>query len=261
SGSASTRPRSTGLGNVLGRVGSGLPVVALDGHMDTVGVGDHSNWTCDLPGRGAGGVAHGRGCAGDQEGAWRRRVHRGAHPQASRLRRRPAPGHRHRHGGGLRRPVCWKYLLEGRRPAPDLVVNTRHRPTSASTAASAAAWRWTSPTSGLPRTDSMPERGVQRGLQHRTRAWSRKPEPVSGQRPDRSRQGQRHHLRDPCRRPVALRGRRLRHPPPRPAAHRQGRPRRVGRRREIEAPWCAGTGAKVTGARLRGSRPAPACVT
>ena len=29
-----------GLGNVLGRVGSGRTVIALDGHVDTVGVGD-----------------------------------------------------------------------------------------------------------------------------------------------------------------------------------------------------------------------------
>ncbi len=29
-----------GLGNVLGRVGSGPTVIAIDGHLDTVGVGD-----------------------------------------------------------------------------------------------------------------------------------------------------------------------------------------------------------------------------
>jgi putative selenium metabolism hydrolase len=36
-----------GLGNVLGRVGSGPVVVAIDGHLDTVGVGDRSTWTRD----------------------------------------------------------------------------------------------------------------------------------------------------------------------------------------------------------------------
>ncbi len=36
-----------GLGNVLGRVGSGPVVMAIDGHLDTVGVGDPSTWTRD----------------------------------------------------------------------------------------------------------------------------------------------------------------------------------------------------------------------
>ncbi len=59
--------RIDGLGNVLGRVGSGPVVVAIDGHLDTVGVGDPSTWTRD-PYRGefADGVVFGRG-ASDQE--------------------------------------------------------------------------------------------------------------------------------------------------------------------------------------------------
>lgn len=56
-----------GFGNVLGRVGSGPKVVVLDGHLDTVGVGDRSTWTRD-PYAGAveDGVIYGRG-ASDQE--------------------------------------------------------------------------------------------------------------------------------------------------------------------------------------------------
>jgi putative selenium metabolism hydrolase len=59
-----------GLGNLLGRVGNGPVVVALDGHLDTVGVGDRSTWTRD-PYRGEvkDGVVYGRG-AGDQEGGF-----------------------------------------------------------------------------------------------------------------------------------------------------------------------------------------------
>ena len=59
--------RIDGLGNVLGRVGSGRSVIALDGHVDTVGVGDASTWTRD-PYRGElkDGIVYGRG-AGDQE--------------------------------------------------------------------------------------------------------------------------------------------------------------------------------------------------
>ncbi len=57
-----------GLGNVLGRVGHGPIVIAVDGHIDTVGVGDPSLWTRD-PYRGEvrDGIVYGRG-AGDQEG-------------------------------------------------------------------------------------------------------------------------------------------------------------------------------------------------
>ncbi|MGE3841563.1 MAG: M20/M25/M40 family metallo-hydrolase, partial [Vicinamibacterales bacterium] len=55
-----------GLGNVLGRVGNGPVVVALDGHVDTVGVGDRSTWTRDpYQGEVRDGVIYGRG-AGDQ---------------------------------------------------------------------------------------------------------------------------------------------------------------------------------------------------
>jgi putative selenium metabolism hydrolase len=57
-----------GLGNLLGRVGSGRTVIAFDGHVDTVGVGDPSTWRRD-PYRGeqTDGIVYGRG-AGDQEG-------------------------------------------------------------------------------------------------------------------------------------------------------------------------------------------------
>ncbi|MBP1605283.1 MAG: selenium metabolism hydrolase, partial [Acidobacteria bacterium] len=58
--------KTDGLGNVLGRVGSGSTVVAIDAHLDTVGVGDPSTWTRD-PYRGEvkDGVIYGRG-ASDQ---------------------------------------------------------------------------------------------------------------------------------------------------------------------------------------------------
>jgi putative selenium metabolism hydrolase len=59
--------RIDGLGNLLGRVGDGPVVIALDAHLDTVGVGDLSTWTRD-PYRGElrDGIVYGRG-AGDQE--------------------------------------------------------------------------------------------------------------------------------------------------------------------------------------------------
>ena len=56
-----------GLGNILGRVGSGKTVIAMDAHLDTVGVGDPSTWTRDpYKGELRDGIVYGRG-AGDQE--------------------------------------------------------------------------------------------------------------------------------------------------------------------------------------------------
>ncbi len=56
-----------GFGNVLGRVGDGPRVVAIDGHVDTVGVGDPGTWARDPYGGAVeGGVVYGRG-ASDQE--------------------------------------------------------------------------------------------------------------------------------------------------------------------------------------------------
>lgn len=58
-----------GLGNILGRIGSGKTVIAMDGHLDTVGVGDPSAWTRDpYQGEVKDGIIFGRG-ASDMEGA------------------------------------------------------------------------------------------------------------------------------------------------------------------------------------------------
>ena len=55
------------LGNILGRVGRGRTVIALDAHLDTVGVGDASTWKRDpYKGELRDGIVYGRG-AGDQE--------------------------------------------------------------------------------------------------------------------------------------------------------------------------------------------------
>jgi putative selenium metabolism hydrolase len=64
-----------GLGNVLGRVGSGPRVIAIDGHIDTVGVGDPAAWQCD-PYRGdlRDGIVYGRG-ASDQKAGIASAVH------------------------------------------------------------------------------------------------------------------------------------------------------------------------------------------
>jgi putative selenium metabolism hydrolase len=56
-------------GNLFGRVGKGKRLIAVDAHVDTVGIGDRSEWKHDpYKGKVAGGIVYGRG-AGDQRGA------------------------------------------------------------------------------------------------------------------------------------------------------------------------------------------------
>ncbi len=59
-----------GMGNVLGRVGSGPRVIAFDGHIDTVGVGDPSAWHFDpFDGKEDDDYVYGRGTS-DQTGGF-----------------------------------------------------------------------------------------------------------------------------------------------------------------------------------------------
>ncbi|MDZ7765991.1 MAG: M20/M25/M40 family metallo-hydrolase [Melioribacteraceae bacterium] len=56
------------LGNVIGRIGNGKKVIAIDGHMDTVDMGNMDNWDFDPLGGGIkDGFVHGRGSV-DQKG-------------------------------------------------------------------------------------------------------------------------------------------------------------------------------------------------
>ncbi|RLD60074.1 MAG: YgeY family selenium metabolism-linked hydrolase [Bacteroidetes bacterium] len=57
-----------GLGNVIGRIGNGKKILAIDGHMDTVDFGNLDNWDFDpLSGEVKEGYVYGRGSV-DQEG-------------------------------------------------------------------------------------------------------------------------------------------------------------------------------------------------
>ena len=113
-----------GMGNILGRVGIGKTVIAVDGHLDTVGVGDRSTWTRDpYQGDLKDGVIYGRG-ASDQEGGIAAGVH----------------GARIAKELGLLEGVqlwvtgtvmeedcdglCWQYILREKVLAPDVVVIT-----------------------------------------------------------------------------------------------------------------------------------------
>ena len=60
--------RVDGLGNIIGRIGSGPRVIAFDGHVDTVYPGDRSQWTFDpFDGTVVDGKVRGRGSV-DQKG-------------------------------------------------------------------------------------------------------------------------------------------------------------------------------------------------
>jgi len=60
--------RFDGLGNVIGRIGNGKKILAIDGHVDTVDVGNIDNWTFNpFSGEIKDGFVHGRGTV-DQEG-------------------------------------------------------------------------------------------------------------------------------------------------------------------------------------------------
>ena len=69
--------RVDGLGNVIGRIGSGPRVIAFDGHVDTVYPGDRSQWTFDpFDGTVVDGKVRGRGSV-DQKGGVATMIHAG----------------------------------------------------------------------------------------------------------------------------------------------------------------------------------------
>ena len=57
-----------GLGNVIGWMGQGDKIIAIDSHIDTVGIGNRANWTADpYEGWEDDAIIYGRG-GSDQEG-------------------------------------------------------------------------------------------------------------------------------------------------------------------------------------------------
>ena len=113
-----------GLGNILGRVGSGTTVIALDGHLDTVGVGDPSTWARD-PYRAEvlDGVIYGRG-ASDQEGGVAAAVHGARIAKELGL----LDGVQLWVTGSVMEEdcdgLCWQYILREKVLQPDVVVIT-----------------------------------------------------------------------------------------------------------------------------------------
>ncbi len=113
-----------GLGNVIGRIGKGKKIIALDGHIDTVDIGNRENWSFDpLAGEVKDGFVQGRGSV-DQKGG------PAAFVTAGKILKEI----------GLKNDVtiyfigsvmeedcdglCWKYIVEEDEIRPDCVIVT-----------------------------------------------------------------------------------------------------------------------------------------
>jgi putative selenium metabolism hydrolase len=110
------------MGNILGRIGSGPRVLALDGHVDTVDVGNPANWQVD-PFKGAeqDGIIYGRGAC-DMKGALASIVYGGAIIKELGLE----DDYTLYVVGSVQEEdcdgLCWQYIINEDRLRPDVVV-------------------------------------------------------------------------------------------------------------------------------------------
>jgi putative selenium metabolism hydrolase len=113
-----------GLGNVIGRIGSGNKILAIDGHMDTVDIGNPENWSFDpLGGEIRDGYVHGRGSV-DQKGGVASFVTSGRI-----LKELNFKGDLTIYfvGSVIEEDcdgLCWKYIVEEDKIRPDFVIST-----------------------------------------------------------------------------------------------------------------------------------------
>ena len=116
------------MGNILGYIGTGKHLLAFDAHVDTVGVGDMTNWKYE-PYKGAeeGDIIIGRG-ASDQEGGMASMVYAGKIIKDFSLAKDATVlmvgTVQEEDCDGL----CWQYIIEKSKIRPEFVVSTE--PTS-----------------------------------------------------------------------------------------------------------------------------------
>jgi putative selenium metabolism hydrolase len=116
--------RFDGLGNVIGRIGNGKRILAIDGHVDTVDVGNPDNWSFDpFSGEIRDGFVHGRGSV-DQKGGVAAFITAGKIIKelglANDLTVLFVGSVIEEDCDGL----CWKYLIEKEGIRPDVVIST-----------------------------------------------------------------------------------------------------------------------------------------
>jgi putative selenium metabolism hydrolase len=113
-----------GLGNVIGRIGSGRKILAIDGHMDTVDLGNTDNWSFDpLGGEIKDGFVHGRGSV-DQKGGPASFVTAGRILKELKFDRDITVFFV---GSVIEEDcdgLCWKYIIEEDKIKPDFVIST-----------------------------------------------------------------------------------------------------------------------------------------
>lgn len=112
------------LGNIIGRIGNGKKVIAIDGHIDTVDLGNLENWSFDpLGGEIKDGFVHGRGSV-DQKGGPVAAITAGkilkeiGFPEDVTLLVTGTVMEEDCDG------LCWKYLVEEEKIKPDVVIVT-----------------------------------------------------------------------------------------------------------------------------------------
>lgn len=113
-----------GLGNVIGRIGSGRKVLAIDGHMDTVDIGNINNWSFDpMRGEIKDGYVHGRGSV-DQKGGAASFVTSGRILKELDFNKDLTV---YFIGSVIEEDcdgLCWKYIVEEDKIKPDMVILT-----------------------------------------------------------------------------------------------------------------------------------------
>ena len=117
-----------GLGNVIGWMGDGEKIIAIDSHIDTVGIGNIANWTHDpYEGYEDDEVIYGRG-GSDQEGGMASAVY-GAKIMKD-LDLIPA-GYKIMVVGSVQEEdcdgMCWQYIYNKDKIVPEFVISTDGR--------------------------------------------------------------------------------------------------------------------------------------
>jgi len=147
------------MGNIIGRIGNGKTVIAMDAHIDTVDVGDSDLWEIDpFEGEYRDGIVYGRG-ASDQEGGMAAMVYAGKIIKELGLEddytlyvtgtvmEEDCDG------------LCWQYIIEQQGIKPDYVVITE--PTNLNIyRGHRGRMELTVTTKGLSCHGSAPERGI-----------------------------------------------------------------------------------------------------